>query len=115
MVDNELRVFVAGASKNIGLYINVITQAVMFLGIRSIKFIKLENNNTLRDFDITNYVRVNINDKLRELSKIKSDIYRKAFDVFSNNKQDLIWDYQFLKREIKKEGDTLCRGQRNNR
>ena len=103
MANNELRVFVARKNEDVGLYINVVTYAVNFLDVGNIKFIKLEHNDTLEDFDIENYVRNDINDKLRSLAKANPDYYQKAFDVFSNSgDKELTWDYLLIKREIKK-------------
>jgi hypothetical protein len=101
MANNELYVFVASEKSNVGIYINVITHAVNYLGMTSIKFIKLTNNETLQDFDISHFIRYDVNNKLRDLSAAVPDTYQRAFDVFSSNKQEAVWDYLLLKKSIR--------------
>lgn len=100
MLEKELCIFVASADKNVIKYINIITHAVKFFDIKNIIFIKLVNNDTLEDFDLSKYVRTNINDKLRALSD-EYPFYEDVFKVFSNSKEDRDLDYVLLKDYIK--------------
>lgn len=100
MMEKELCIFVANENPNVVKYINIITHAVKFFNVKNVIFIQLINNDTLEKFNLSKYVRTNINDKLRELSD-EDPFYKDVFDIFSNCKKDVTWDYVLLKDYIK--------------
>jgi hypothetical protein len=102
---NKLNIFVA-SDKRVGMYINIITHAVNHYNVSRINFIKLTNCETLNDFDIVKFVRTTLYGKLRELSNKNPDVYKKAYDIFSGNKDKPNWDYLMLKKEVRSNGIT---------
>lgn len=101
-MEKQIIVFVA-SDDGVNKYINVLSYAVKYLKIEKVHFVKITNNETLSDFDIENFVRKTLNDELHSLANSTPEHYRKVYDVFSNNRCDIAWDYLSFKKTIREE------------
>jgi hypothetical protein len=101
-MENQIIVFVA-SDDGVNKYINILSYAVNYLKIERVCFVKITNSETLSDFDIANFVRKNLNDELHSLAKLFPEFYSKPYDVFSNHRCDIAWDYLSFKKTIREE------------
>jgi len=111
-MNNEMYIFVASNNpKSVNLYVNIVSHAVNYLNVDKLHFIKITNCESLNDAGVSDFINEAVNERIIQNNRTNPETYKKVYDVFTNNKKVVPWDYLLIKqhlKELKKNSVNPC-------